>query len=145
MITGVSVTPLKRILNEKGDIYHALKCSEDSFSVFGEAYFSSVNNGSVKGWKKHSKMMLNLVVPVGAIKFVLYDERINSDTYLKFSEVTLSKDNYCRITVPPNVWLSFQGAGTGLNLLLNLASIEHDPSESEIRDLSEIQYDWDEL
>lgn len=140
MISGVVVTPLKRIANEKGDIYHAMKCSEDSFSSFGEAYFSSIHLGDVKGWKKHTQMILNLVVPVGSIKFVMYDDRPESITYKAFYEVILSKDNYCRLTVPPHVWLSFQGVGDSLNLLLNLASIEHDPNESENCHISDIKY-----
>lgn len=143
MITGVSVTPLKRILHEKGDIYHAMKSSEDSFSSFGEAYFSSIHFSDIKGWKKHSRMILNLVVPIGVIKFVAYDGRENSNTYQKFFEITISKDNYCRLTVPPGVWLSFQGIGQKFNLLLNLASIEHDPDESVSCDINDIEYNWD--
>lgn len=143
MISGVSVTPLKRILHEKGDIYHAMKSSEESFTSFGEAYFSSVHYADVKGWKKHSKMMLNLVVPIGAIKFVAYDDRYSSNTYQQFFEITISKDNYCRLTIPPGVWLSFQGIEKELNLLLNLASIEHDPDESVSCDITDIEYNWD--
>tara|TARA_B100001059_G_scaffold209781_1_gene222962 strand:- start:8758 stop:9195 length:438 start_codon:yes stop_codon:yes gene_type:complete len=143
MIEGVSVTPLKRILHDKGDIYHAMKCSEDSFHSFGEAYFSSVHYADVKGWKKHSKMILNLVVPIGAIKFVAYDGREGSKTYESFFEVIISKDNYCRLTIPAGVWLSFQGVNKEFNLLLNLASIEHDPAESISCDISDIEYNWD--
>lgn len=143
MISGVIVTPLKRILHEKGDIYHAMKSSEDSFSSFGEAYFSSVNYSDVKGWKKHKCMILNLVVPIGAIKFVAYDDRVDSDTYKNFFEITISKNNYCRLTIPSGVWLSFQGVSEGLNLLLNLASIEHDPDESVSCHVSDIKYSWD--
>lgn len=143
MIAGVSVTPLKRILHEKGDIYHALKSSEESFSSFGEAYFSSIHFADVKGWKKHSKMILNLVVPIGAIKFVAYDDRESSNTYQNFFEITISKNNYCRLTVPPGIWLSFQGIGKKFNLLLNLASIEHDPDESVSCDMADIEYNWD--
>lgn len=145
MIEGVSVTPLKRILHEKGDIYHAMKSSEESFASFGEAYFSSVHYADVKGWKKHSKMTLNLIVPVGIIKFVLFDDRENSPTYNKTFEITISNLNYCRLTVPPNIWLSFQGIGHSLNLLLNIASIEHDPTESENCPLSDIQYEWSRI
>jgi dTDP-4-dehydrorhamnose 3,5-epimerase len=145
MIDGLVVTPLKRINNDKGDIYHALKCSEKSFSQFGEAYFSIVHQNDVKGWKKHSKMILNLIVPVGIIKFVLFDDRESSPTYKKKFEITISNSNYCRLTVPPNIWLSFQGIGHALNLLLNIASIEHDPTESENCPLSDIQYEWSRI
>jgi len=142
MIQGVQVTPLKRISNEKGDIYHALKSSEKSFSAFGEAYFSCVNQGDIKGWKMHTRMVLNLVVPVGAIKFVAFDGRKDSKTYKEFFELVISKDNYCRLTIPPYIWLSFEGVDKELNLLLNLASIVHDPNESLNCDLDDIKYNW---
>ncbi len=142
MIADLSVTPLRRIQNDKGDIYHALKCSEGSFSQFGEAYFSTVIPNEVKGWKKHIKMVMNLVVPEGAIRFVLYDDREDSRTYGQFYEVTLSADNYCRLTVPAGIWMAFQGKGSALNLLLNIASLEHDPLEAQTVSLDQYKYDW---
>jgi len=142
MITGLVLTPLKRIENPKGDIFHVLKCSESNFSQFGEAYFSTVHSNDIKGWKKHTKMILNLVVPVGAVKFVVYDDRENSESYGKFHEEILSVDNYCRLTVPPGVWVAFKGLGVGSNLLLNIASIEHDPLEAMSVSLEHFNYNW---
>lgn len=142
MIEGLLVTPLKSIANDKGNVLHAMKASEDSFFSFGEAYFSFINHYEVKGWKKHLRMYLNLIVPIGAIKFVAYDDRKCSKTYKHFFEITLSEENYCRLSVPPGVWLSFQGINQGQNLLLNIASIEHDPTESMSCNLSDIQYNW---
>ncbi|NQX96596.1 MAG: dTDP-4-dehydrorhamnose 3,5-epimerase family protein [Flavobacteriales bacterium] len=142
MIADLIVTPLRRIENVKGDIYHALKCSESSFSQFGEAYFSTVLPSEIKGWKKHAKMVLNLIVPVGAVRFVLFDDRVNSKTYGQFYEEILSADNYCRLTVPAGIWMAFQGNGPDLNLLLNIASIEHDPLEAQTVSLDHFNYDW---
>ena len=81
---GVILTPLKQIPHQKGDIFHAMKKSDIGFDGFGEAYFSTINKGEIKGWKKHTKMTLNLIVPVGEIEFVLFDNRENSQTYNKF-------------------------------------------------------------
>jgi len=136
-IEAVSLTPLRKIHHEKGDIYHALKRSDDGFVDFGEAYFSCVNHGEIKGWKKHETMTLNVVVPVGAIKFVVYDDKTGS-----FFEAVLSQENYQRLTVPPKLWMAFCGVGTGMNMLLNIASIEHNPHESENRHWEAIPYDW---
>lgn len=38
-IEGVIVTPLKQIYNPRGDVWHAMKCSDPGFDGFGEAYF----------------------------------------------------------------------------------------------------------
>ena len=143
ILEGVSLTPLKIIPHPKGDIMHALKGSEPDFKGFGEAYFSTVNTGEIKGWKMHHRMVLNLVVPAGKIRFVLFDERPESESYGKTWEVIISAQNYQRLTVPPLVWMAFQGLGDETNLLLNIASIEHDPKEAEGRSIEEIDFKWE--
>ncbi|PLY07641.1 MAG: dTDP-4-dehydrorhamnose 3,5-epimerase [Arcobacter sp.] len=142
LIEGVLLTPLKQIVNPKGDIYHAMKQSDEGFNSFGEAYFSTIVKDEIKGWKKHTKMILNLVVPIGEVEFVIYDDRKESKTYNQFFSVKLSQKNYQRLTVPSGVWMSFRGIGEGLNMLLNLASIEHDPNEAIRNELVDINYVW---
>jgi dTDP-4-dehydrorhamnose 3,5-epimerase len=134
---GVILTPLKQIHNSKGDIFHAMKASDNGFSGFGEAYFSIVNQGEVKGWKKHIEMTLNLVVVIGEIEFVVYDDN-------SFYSIKLSKNNYQRLTVEPGLWLAFRGVSVE-NMLLNLASIEHNANESENVDLDTFNCNWNKL
>lgn len=133
---GIILTSLKQIYHPKGNIFHAMKKSDIGFSSFGEAYFSTINKGDIKGWKKHTEMVLNLVVPIGEIEFIVYDE--NSK---EFFSVKLSSSNYQRLTIKPNFWVAFRGLGE-YNMLLNLASIEHNPQEAINIDLNEIKYEW---
>ncbi|MDA3876709.1 MAG: dTDP-4-dehydrorhamnose 3,5-epimerase [Halothiobacillus sp.] len=133
---GVTLTPLKQIHHPKGDIFHAMKKSDSGFDGFGEAYFSTILQDDIKGWKKHTLMTLNLVVPVGEIEFVVY-----SEISKEFCSAKLSQNNYQRITVQPGLWLAFRGIGE-YNVLLNLASIEHDPIEAVNVDIDEIDYEW---
>ena len=77
---GVALNDSRQIEHSQGAIYHALKRSDSGFNGFGEAYFSSVNYGAIKGWKKHKEMHLNILVPVGKIEFVIYDDREESQT-----------------------------------------------------------------
>jgi dTDP-4-dehydrorhamnose 3,5-epimerase len=130
-IEEVLLTPLRVIKGESGDVMHALKQQEESFQGFGEAYFSTIHSQAVKGWKKHRKMILNVIVPVGTIKFVLYDARLASKSYQTIQEIILSAENYQRLTVPPGIWMAFQGIGESDNILLNIASIPHDPLEAD--------------
>jgi len=140
MIDDLYVTPQKIINVAGGNVYHAMKANDIGFSGFGEAYFSIVELGVVKAWKRHHKMVLNIVVPVGKIRFVIFDDR-NSEK-ATFKEVVLSKQNYCRLTVPPMVWVGFQGIDKKPSMLLNIADIPHDPNESDQREISEIKYNW---
>jgi len=142
LIEGVILTPLKQIIHPKGDIYHGMKKSDIGFESFGEAYFSTVIKDEVKGWKKHRKMVLNLIVPSGEVEFIIFDDRKESKTYNQFFSICLSQKNYQRLTVPAGVWMAFKGIGNSTNMLLNLASIEHDPSEALTKDLPEITYIW---
>lgn len=133
---GVKLTPLKQIYHPKGDVFHAMKKSDDGFAGFGEVYFSTIHKDDIKGWKQHTQMTLNLVVVLGEIEFVVYDE-----IKKEFFSVRLSKDNYQRLSVSPKLWVAFRGIGES-NMLLNLANLEHDPKEAINIDLSEIKYAW---
>lgn len=126
----IKLTKLRRISNPKGDILHALKASDDCYSEFGEAYFTIINKNEVKGWKKHTQMNMNLIVPVGDVTFYIYDE----DNKKKKS-YRVNKKNYMRLTVPPGYWMAFEGHDESLNLVLNIASIEHDPTEAKNVDI----------
>ena len=131
---GLILTPLKEIHNPKGNIYHAMKGSDDEFYGFGEVYFSSINKGEIKGWKKHTEMILNIVVPKGAIKFVIYDGN-------SFESVELSRKNYQRLTISNGLWLAFQGVDKE-NILLNIANIEHNFTEAVNVDIGSLDYEW---
>tara|TARA_B100000989_G_C19526970_1_gene467452 strand:- start:2909 stop:3328 length:420 start_codon:yes stop_codon:yes gene_type:complete len=133
---GVILTPLKQIHHPKGDILHGMKKSDIGFDGFGEAYFSSIKEGEIKGWKKHRKMTLNLIVPVGEIEFVVFDAKKNN-----FFNVKISQNNYQRLTIKSGLWLAFRGLKKN-NLLLNLSNVEHNPKETEDLNIPEINYNW---
>ena len=132
----IKVTKLPVIESEKGPIMHALKNSDSDFRRFGEIYFSEIYFGKIKGWKRHSRMNMNLIVPEGLVKFVFYDAKLNY-----FEEYEIGTKNYFRITVPSGLWFAFKGLEKR-NLVMNIADIEHDPNESEKKELLDISYNW---
>lgn len=142
MIEGLVLTPLKIIDTDGGDVLHGMKVDDPGYAGFGEAYLSFIETGVVKGWKRHRQMVLNLVVPIGAVCFVIYDERMDSSTYQMYQEITLSNGNYQRLTVPPMVWMAFKGVGEQKNMLMNIASIPHEPNEADRKTVDEIPYTW---
>jgi dTDP-4-dehydrorhamnose 3,5-epimerase len=143
-IDGVQITPLRRIADERGAIFHMLREDSPAFERFGEIYFSAVYPGVVKGWHIHKRMTLNYAVPVGMIKLVLYDDRASSPTEGAVQELHLGELNYALVTIPPLVWNGFKGEGDGMALVANCASIPHDPDEIDRCDPLEndIPYDW---
>jgi len=87
---------------------------------------------------------LNLVVPVGTVRFVIFDDRADSPSCGCFKEFLLGKENYARLTIPPGLWVAFRGLDNNGNMLINLANEEHDPTESDNVGLEEITFDWDQ-
>tara|TARA_B110000238_G_scaffold105135_1_gene114521 strand:+ start:217 stop:648 length:432 start_codon:yes stop_codon:yes gene_type:complete len=140
MIKGVIVSPLNLIDTPGGFVMHAMKETSIGFAGFGEAYFSQVHNGSIKAWKRHKEMTLNIVVPIGEIKFVLFDDR---NGLRQFQEIIISRNNYCRLTIPPMIWLGFQGLSVDTSTLLNIANIEHNPKEVDRLEIEKIFFDWE--
>lgn len=144
LIDGVKIIPLRQIVDERGKVMHMLRSDDQHFSGFGEIYFSVVNPGCIKGWHIHKKMQLNYAVPFGSIKFVLYDDRVNSKSRGCLQEFFLGNESYSLVQVPPGVWNGFKGLGNAPAIVANCASITHDPLEIDRLDPfdSAIPYDW---
>ena len=128
MLSGVLYTPLRRIPTAQGEVRHGLKASDPGFAGFGEAYFSEVAGGAIKGWKRHRRMIMNLVVVSGTIRFILHD---GADARCEHVVSAEEVARYGRLTAPCGLWMAFEGIGLGRNLLMNIASCEHDPEEIE--------------
>ncbi len=146
MIEGVIITPLKQIRDDRGAVFHMLRTDAPHFPGFGEIYFSAVNPGVKKGWKKHNKMVMSLTVPHGQIKLVLMDDRPDSTTNGLVQEIILgeSSANYKLITVPAGIWAAFTCLGDTPAILANCASILHHHDEAENRPLEKPPqpYEW---
>ena len=143
MANGVLITPLKIIETKGGNVLHSLKDKDTGFNGFGEAYFSEIQPGAIKAWKLHKDMTLNITVPIGIVRFVLFDERDKSTN--EFQELTISRQNYVRLTVPPMIWNGFKGIGDKAAIVANCASIAHsDPNPNDRMDPFDprIPYDW---
>ncbi|MGA2475028.1 MAG: dTDP-4-dehydrorhamnose 3,5-epimerase family protein [Terriglobia bacterium] len=145
MIEGVRVVPLKRIPDERGTIFHMLKCTDAHFRQFGEIYFTTIYRGVIKGWHKHREMTLNYACIEGRIKLVLYDDRTNSPTRNELMEVFLGPDNYSLVVIPPEVWNGMKGMSAPYAIVANCATHTHDPSRTTRLDPSSdtIPYKWE--
>ncbi|MDA9981083.1 dTDP-4-dehydrorhamnose 3,5-epimerase [Pelagibacterales bacterium] len=133
-------TDLSQIPAAGGDVFHAMKSTDLGYDGFGEAYFSWVDNKSVKAWKRHKNMTMNLIVPLGTIRFIFFETDLSV-----YQEKKIGTDNYVRLTVPPGIWFGFQGVGLSNNLLLNIANIPHDPEEVEEKPINFFSFDWNKI
>ena len=82
-------------------------------------------------------MVMNLIVPYGEVKFVFFDE-----SEKKYTQKTIGKGNYKRLTVLPGVWYGFKGVSSPRSLVVNIANIPHDDNEMERTKKENIKYNW---
>jgi dTDP-4-dehydrorhamnose 3,5-epimerase len=140
ILKKINLTPLKKINVEGGDVMHAIKNTDKEFRNFGELYFSFINNGSVKAWKRHKKMTMNLFVPVGSVSFVFYD-----DVFKEFLSLEIGCENYHRLTVPPGIIFGFKGKNKDQSLVVNFADIPHNSNEVEKIKYEDICFEWGKI
>ena len=114
----IKVFELKKFKNTKGNVLRGFRKTDKYPGISAEIYFSWINKKAIKGWKLHKKMTMNLIVPVGTIKFVFYEDS-------KFKEIIIGDKNYSRIYVPNNIFFAFQNLSTKKSLVVNNASIIH--------------------
>ena len=131
----IIIKPLKRIQLEDGDVLHALKSSDNEFNGFKEAYFSSIKPNKTKAWKRHLRMTMNLIIPIGKVHFNFYD----NDKMIWVNTI-IGEDNYARITVPPMIWFGFRGLSSNTSYILNISNELHDPLEIERKPLSFLNF-----
>ena len=144
-IDGVTVTPLRRICDERGKILHLMKKTDPQFTEFGEVYISSGYPGIVKAWHIHKEMTLNNTCIVGMMKLVLFDGRDGSPTRGNLMECFIGEDNYLQVKIPPGISNGYKAYGDKLAMLVNCASMPHDPNELIYIDPfnNDIPYNWD--
>lgn len=131
-IEGAVTFPLREIATEGGPVLHMVRHDSPLFSGFGEMYFSEVEAGAVKGWKRHTRQTQLFAVPVGVLKVVLFDARSDSTSANVREEVVLGRPGHYRLLrIPPGVWYAFGALGPQAALVANLADLPHDPTESE--------------
>lgn len=129
MIHDVIVSPRRLIPDDRGRIIHIMKRSDPEFQEFGEVYGSLVYPGVVKAWHLHERMTINYAVPLGLIKLALYDDREGSPSRGQLVELYVGETNHVLVHIPPGIWNGFMGVGVTPSLVINCASITHDPTE----------------
>ncbi len=143
-IAGVEVRPLAVIADARGAVLHMLRADAPHFSRFGEIYFSVVQPGAVKAWHRHREMVLNYAVPIGGIRVVIYDDRVDSPTRGALAEIESGESNYSLITIPAGTWSGFAALGDRPALVANCATLAYDEAEIDRRpaDDGSIPYRW---
>ena len=144
-IDGVLVTGLRQVVDERGAVLHHMRSDAPEFTTFGECYFSEMIPGAVKAWKRHSEQTQHLAVPIGRVRFVIYDDRELSPTNGSLEVVELGRpDHYNRLRIPKDLWYGFTCLSDKPALIANCTDQPHDPTDTELRAEHDprIPYHW---
>jgi dTDP-4-dehydrorhamnose 3,5-epimerase len=143
-INGVIITPLKKIVDERGMVCHMLKKTDPTFKKFGEIYFTTCYPGVVKAWHIHTKMTINDCCIVGMVKLVAHDVRKGSSTKGATMEIFIGEDNYCVVQIPFGVANGYKAYGDKMAIMANCADMVHNKKELIYIDPfhNEFNYDW---
>ena len=145
LIDGLMVTGLRQIIDERGAVLHHMRNDAPEFTSFGECYFSEMVPGAVKAWKRHREQTQNLAVPIGRVRFVVYDDRGLSPTRGGLQIVELGRpDDYNRLCIPKGLWYGFTCLSDQPALIANCADLPHDPADAELLPADDpgIPYCW---
>lgn len=146
MIQGVRTKALKVIPDERGRLMESLRCDDEIFLKFGQAYITTAYPGVVKGWHYHKIQVDNFVPVKGMFKVVLYDDRASSPTRGEVNEFFIGVHNPILLQIPVLVLHGFKAIGTEEAIMLNLPTepYRHDtPDEYRVEPRSPaVPYDW---
>ena len=140
-LNNIVITQLATFDVDGGRVMHGIKKNDIGYVGLGEVYFSYIDPKAVKAWKKHNRMTLNLVVPLGKVRFVFCDPL--SEGHYRVEDV--GEGNYVRLTVPPGIWFGFQGIALQPSLVTNIADLQHDSAEVERQAVLSFDYQWEKL
>ena len=140
-LNNIVITQLSTFDVDGGRVMHGIKKNDIGYVGLGEVYFSYIDPKAVKAWKKHNRMTLNLVVPLGKVRFVFCDPL--SEGHYRVEDV--GEGNYVRLTVPPGIWFGFQGIALQPSLVTNIADLQHDSAEVERQAVLSFDYQWEKL
>ena len=128
-INGVKKIKQQVFKNSKGDLLKFVSKKNNFFKSFGEIYFNEINQNKKKGWIKHKKNQCIFSIPYGEVNFKLVDGRKNSKSFNVEENITLKKNNFNVLVVPPGVWFSFS-TKKKKSVIVNLINNPHSDNES---------------
>lgn len=141
-ISGVKINNLKTFLTDGGSVGHVIKKNDKNFFGFGEVYYTSIKYNKIRGWKLHKKMIVNLMVLIGKLEIIIFDNRTKSKTNGKFKKIILKENDGKRLTINNNLWFAFKGISRKETKIINISNIMYDRKELLEKKLNEINFDW---
>jgi dTDP-4-dehydrorhamnose 3,5-epimerase len=146
VVNGVKTKQLKSIPDERGRVMEMLRCDDELFTTFGQAYMTSTYPQVVKAWHYHREQTDNFVVVRGMLKLVCYDAREKSPRRGELNEFFIDEHNNLLVQIPAGVYHGWKCISETEAIIINIASEPYNHQQpDEFRqpyNWPDIPYDW---
>jgi len=135
-MTGHSpLVPTVRIEAPGGAVTRFVRSDDPDFRGFGEVYFSSIESGAIKAWRRHSQASLVVTVAHGEVLFVVKGSAAAGSYVLRAERPE-------RLTIPPGSWFGFSGLSPETSIVCSFSDMVHDPAEVDRAPSETFPCDW---
>jgi len=111
LIEGIKNSSVKSFIDDRGFLCQILPEGDESFLIKRVYSTGNFSKGVIRGFHKHKREKKAFFVTTGAAKFVVVDDRNDSNTYKEINTFILSALKPTVLTIPPGVytgWMSLQ-------------------------------------
>lgn len=134
-MTFEALQPILRFDSPGGAVTRFVRRDDPDFRGFGEVYFSAIDAGAIKAWRRHSRASLVVTVVHGEVLFVLRD----SDVAVSY---VLKAECPERLTIVSGTWFGFAGLSQETSIVCSFSDMLHDPDEVERAPSETFPCDW---
>ncbi len=136
LIEGVVVRPAVTLPDERGTVCEVFN---PAWGVHPDAlvyvYQVTIRPGHVKGWVVHELQDDRIFVSSGTMRFVLFDNRLDSPTYGKINDICIGVENRALVIIPKGVFHAVQNVGIVDSLFVNMPTRAYDHANPDKRRL----------
>jgi dTDP-4-dehydrorhamnose 3,5-epimerase len=146
-VDGVEVIRLNQHVDGRGSLTPFLSLADTFWrEPVVYAYSVMIRPGMIKGWGMHMLQEDRYFVPVGRLRVVLYDGRVDSPTFESFQQIWFSDESCGLVRIPEGVWHADQNWGDSDVWIVNFPTRPYDPVDPDKYRIDprcgEIAFDW---
>lgn len=132
MIRGVVLRPARTIPDERGSVteMYSQAWNLDAFDL-RFAYMVKLRPQMIKGWVIHRAQQDRLFLISGSLKWVLFDDRSDSDSYRQVREIFITDENRQLMLIPPGVYHAVQNVGQHDAIFVNMPSAPYNHADPD--------------
>lgn len=120
-IEGVKIRSATTIADGRGTLCEIFNPAWDFHPApLAYVYQFTIRPGKIKGWHSHRLHDDRIFISRGTVKVVLYDDRPESSTYKKISEIVRSEHDRTLMVIPAFVFHAHQNIGDEEALFISL-------------------------